>query len=64
MHYLIYIGGSFVNGYDMFGAGSGIVWMLGPNCDGSEENILDCNNTKTYDTDTHENDAGVICGES
>ena len=58
-----FIGWSVVNGYSTFGAGSGSVWMLGPECDGSEENILDCDNSLTHEMDSHEEDVGVMCGE-
>ena len=52
-----------MNGYSTFGQGSGSVWMLGPKCDGSEKNILDCNNDETDSTFSHSYDVGVICGE-
>ena len=52
-----------MNGYSTFGPSTGSVWMFGPKCDGSEENILDCNNYETYYTNSHSNDVGVICGE-
>ena len=52
-----------MNGYSAYGSGSGSVWMLGPKCDGSEENILDCDNYETTTTYSHTSDVGVICGE-
>ena len=52
-----------MNGYSEFGSGSGSVWTLGPTCDGSEENILDCNNYQNYNTYANSYIVGVICGE-
>ena len=50
-----------MNGYSTFGAGSGSVWSLRPQCDGSETNILDCYSVETYSTYSHTSDVGVIC---
>ena len=49
--------------YGTFGASTGSVWMLGPKCVGSEENILDCDNYETYSTNSHSYDVGITCGE-
>ena len=53
-----------MDGYDVFGPGSGSVWTLGLICDGSEENILDCIKYDDYGTFSHSYDVGIICGES
>ena len=48
--------------YGTFGSSTGNVWMFGLKYDGSEENILDCDNYETYSTFSHSCDVGVTCG--
>ena len=50
-----------MNGYSAYGAGSGSVSSLLPQCDGSEESILDCYSVETYSSYSHSYDVGVIC---
>ena len=50
-----------MNGYQYYGAGSGSVWSITPQCDGSEENILDCYNYVYSSSYSHSSDVGVIC---
>ena len=56
-----FIGYKVVNGYAMYGARSGIVWSLIPQCGGFEENILDCYDVETFSRYSHDDDVGVIC---
>ena len=44
-----------------YGTGIGVVWTISPQCDGTEERILDCKSTYTNTEYGHSYDVGVRC---
>lgn len=47
-----------------FGQGQGPIWMDDVSCQGTENDIFDCNKILVNDNCDHSEDAGVICSKS
>lgn len=47
-----------------FGQGQGPIWMDDVSCQGTENDIFDCNKTLVNHNCDHSDDAGVICSKS
>ena len=46
-----------------FGPGTGPIWLSDIQCQGMEEDLLECSHADwNMNLCTHENDAGVVCG--
>ncbi|KAI4905832.1 hypothetical protein NFI96_014559 [Prochilodus magdalenae] len=53
-----------ITGSSVFGPGSGVFWIYGRACDGSESTVKTCGgrNMKQFKTDCdHTNDVGTVC---